>query len=181
MCHDICHAAVMAEDQAHELRANQEHGIRVGKVQISSAISVEWDSLDAEGRSQAIHQLSQFAEDRYLHQTMVIDPDGTKQLHEDLPAVLKDPTLQRGQWRIHFHVPIYLKGWGHLQTTQQEILKWIELTKSTSDPFEDTLQWLYPHCEVETYAWGVLPEALKAPSLHQGIASELKWLRDSIG
>jgi len=181
MCHDICHAAVMAEDQAHELRANQEHGIRVGKVQISSAISVEWDSLDAEGRSQAIHQLSQFAEDRYLHQTMVIDPDGTKQLHEDLPAVLKDPTLQRGQWRIHFHVPIYLKGWGHLQTTQQEILKWIELTKSTSDPFKDTLQWLYPHCEVETYAWGVLPEALKAPSLHQGIASELKWLRDSIG
>ena len=33
MCHDICHAAVMAEDQAYELRTNHEHGIRVGKVQ----------------------------------------------------------------------------------------------------------------------------------------------------
>ena len=187
MCHDICHAAVMAEDQAYELRTNQEHGIRVGKVQVSSAIAIEWDLLTAEERSQALQQLSQFAEDRYLHQTMVIAPDGTKQLHEDLPAVLKDPTLQRGQWRIHFHVPIYLEGWGHLKTTQHEILKWIEITKLSEQHVQDNAQpsgftqWLYPHCEVETYAWGVLPEALKAPSLHHGIASELKWLRDSMG
>lgn len=190
MCHDICHAAVMAEDQAYELRTNREHGIRVGKVQVSSAIAVEWDQLTAEDRSEALEQLSQFAEDRYLHQTMVIDPDGTKQLHEDLPAVLRDPKLRRGQWRIHFHVPIYLKGWGHLKTTQHEILKWIEIAKSSrasgqkateSGSPKDSTQGLYPHCEVETYAWGVLPDALRVPSLHHGIASELKWLRDSMG
>ncbi|MFM7244449.1 MAG: metabolite traffic protein EboE, partial [Planctomycetaceae bacterium] len=116
MCHDICHAAVMAEDQAHELRSNHEHGIRTAKVQVSSAISVDWEQLNPEERAQAVHQLSQFAEDRYLHQTMVISPDGVKHLHEDLPVVLKDPALRRGQWRIHFHVPIYLQGWGHLQT-----------------------------------------------------------------
>lgn len=185
MCHDICHAAVMAEDQAHELRSNHEHGIRTGKVQVSSALSVDWEQLNPEERSQAVQQLSQFAEDRYLHQTMVISPDGAKHLHEDLPVVLKDPALQRGQWRIHFHVPIYLKGWGHLQTTQQEILKWIELDHSTGPnahekgPSNEGTESHIPHCEVETYAWGVLPEALKASSLHQGIASELSWLRDS--
>ncbi|MFN7735669.1 MAG: metabolite traffic protein EboE [Pirellula sp.] len=186
MCHDICHAAVMAEDQAYELRTNHEHGIRVGKVQVSSAIAVEWDLLSAEERIQTLQQLSQFAEDRYLHQTMVIASDGTKQLHEDLPKVLKDPTLQHGQWRIHFHVPIYLDGWGHLKTTQHEILKWIEINKSSQLQAKDSsqpngsAQWHYPHCEVETYAWGVLPEALRVPSLHHGIASELKWLRDSM-
>ena len=37
-----------------------------------------------------------------------------------------------------------------------------------------------PHYEAETYAWGVLPEALQQPDLATGIARELVWLRDQI-
>ena len=36
------------------------------------------------------------------------------------------------------------------------------------------------HWEVETYAWGVLPDALRCPTLAEGIARELTWFRDLV-
>lgn len=180
MCHDVCHAAVMGEDQASELSACRHEGIRIGKVQISSAIRVPWQQLDAEGRLAALHQLSQFAEDRYLHQTMLFLADGRTQLMEDLPSVLKQVAEQhdawcRNEWRIHFHVPIDIASWGRIESTQNEIerfLRWVEHQESVGSP--------ELHLEVETYAWGVLPESLREPQLHQGITRELKWLRSRL-
>ncbi len=46
LCHDVCHAAVMFENQANELKSLAQLGLRVGKVQVSSAIEVNWDSMD---------------------------------------------------------------------------------------------------------------------------------------
>jgi hypothetical protein len=37
------------------------------------------------------------------------------------------------------------------------------------------------HFEVETYAWGVLPEALRKRRLADGIADELRWLESALG
>ena len=174
VCHDVCHAAVMGEEQSHEFREYHRHGIRIGKIQVSSAIAVPWHRFSASERVEARQQLEQFAEDRYLHQTMVCFPDGRQQLFEDLPLILSDPRLQIGNWRIHFHVPIFIEAWGQLHSTQDEILKLIALWKSGGlglDPATEI------HVEVETYAWGVLPPALRAMSLQEGIAKELQWLR----
>jgi hypothetical protein len=177
MCHDVCHAAVMAEDQQAELTACRSEGIRIGKVQVSSAIRVAWDTLDSAGRVAALQELGQFAEDRYLHQTLVRYSDGTTQLVEDLPGLLADisgPADNRmlNEWRIHFHVPIDIASWGRIESTQNEIDRFLDLMMEQKDFGSPEM-----HLEVETYAWGVLPESLREPYLHQGIARELQWLR----
>jgi len=175
LCHDICHAAVMCEDQASELAKCRQLGLRIGKVQISSAISVPWDTLDHDQRAQAVEQLTEFAEDRYLHQTMIRDPDGTLALHEDLPNILNQPSLRRGEWRIHFHVPIYVEAWGCIRSTHREIDTFLQLLG------DDPERCMQPaHLEVETYAWGVLPPAMRVDALHLGIARELQWLQHRI-
>jgi hypothetical protein len=113
VCHDICHAAVMREDQAIEFAKHREEGLRIGKVQVSSAIDVDWDSMAPDHRQNTFEQLKNFAEDRYLHQTTVKTDNSPAVLHEDLPALLSqiaEPNKLTGSWRIHFHVPIFFNS-----------------------------------------------------------------------
>ncbi|MBW3595668.1 MAG: metabolite traffic protein EboE [Planctomycetes bacterium] len=166
VCHDVCHAAVMFEDQADVLQRYREAGIEVGKVQVSAAIHVPLDRLDAAQRENALQQLTAFAEGRYLHQT-VVGPEG--EFFEDLPQALAAHGDSRGvhaPWRIHFHVPIYLVRFGALETTQDEIIRCLEAVRDYSR---------VSHFEVETYAWSVLPEELQQPQLADGIAEEIRW------
>jgi len=142
VCHDICHAAVMREDQAVEFAKHHAEGIRIGKVQVSSAIDIDWDSINEESKSATFEQLKNFAEDRYLHQTTIQLDHNPAVLHEDLPELLSSisaPNALRGSWRVHFHVPIFYDsnadadqarppnpGLG-IGTTQKEILRCIKL------------------------------------------------------
>lgn len=185
ICHDICHAAVMGEDQHQEVVRSSSLGIRVGKVQVSSAIRVPWSQLGPDQQQQALMQLSQFAEDRYLHQTMVVDKDGRSRLFEDLPELLGSimgpegafggASVQDREWRIHFHVPIYVPNWGCIESTQSEITAWLNLVKNRPELFLPDLAY-----EVETYAWGVLPTELRRASLDEGIAQEIAWLQSQL-
>ena len=65
---------------------------------------------------------------------------------------------------MHFHVPVYLEGFGQLRTSQSGILETLRALRGRCN-----------HWEVETYAWGVLPEALRQPDLAAGIADEMRW------
>ena len=49
VCHDICHSAVMFEDQHEVLARYADQGIKVGKVQVSSAVCVDFDALGPDG------------------------------------------------------------------------------------------------------------------------------------
>lgn len=181
VCHDICHSAVMAEDQLEELQQNAQLGIRVGKVQVSSAIQIPWYALQPADRQLAIEQLQPFAEDRYLHQTLIIHHDGRKELFEDLPSLLR--RVRKGEshlcdcreWRIHFHVPIYADRWGPISTTRHEILRFLNCVRTNRNWFDG-----HEHYEVETYAWSVLPPSLATASLPEGISEELRWLNTAI-
>ncbi len=179
ICHDVCHSAVMREDQHRELSAYRELGICVGKVQVSSAIEADWDSMTKSDKSLALGQLRTFAEDRYLHQTSVVaNPGEPTRLVEDLPqllAAVEDADKLTGSWRVHFHVPIFLKDIGKLRSTQQEIGKCVYdlLENSSEESFAG-------HWEVETYAWGVLPRELATSDLAQGIAKEMAWFRNML-
>lgn len=173
ICHDICHAAVMFEDQEEVLQKYKAAGIEVGKVQVSAALRMDLDSLPGlpgggpfmAAVNQAYAQLSQFAEDRYLHQT-VVQGDA---FYEDLNLALQaERDLVAGEWRVHFHIPIYVKRFGFLESTQEQIAICLAALREHS-----TCQ----HFEVETYAWGVLPPELKQPDLAAGIAEELKWFQ----
>ncbi len=169
ICHDICHAAVMFEDQVVVLGKYRDAGIKVGKVQVSAALRMDLDLFEppsAEPRAEAIRQLASFAEDRYLHQT-VVRRSGDDIFYEDLHLALAaendDP---RGEWRVHFHVPIYASEFGRLFPTQEQIGQCLRALSMTHD---------CRHFEVETYAWGVLPPELAQPDLATGIAEELRW------
>jgi hypothetical protein len=174
VCHDICHSAVIFEDQAQVLKNYQAAGIKIGKFQVSAAVRMALDELPAcgEERSLAIEQLRSFNEPKYLHQTMVRrgseEPVFYQDLHEALAA---EADSAFGEWRVHFHVPIFLDRFGRLQSTQDEIEKCLAAAKLTTD---------CTHWEVETYAWGVLPAELRVPNLVTGIAREMAWLAERV-
>ncbi len=161
VCHDTCHSAVMFEPQADAFACYEGHGVRVGKVQVSSALACN-------GAAKELAELAQFAEGRYLHQTSVLVGSGTPRFFDDLDAAL-DENLD-GLWRTHFHVPVFLEELGRLSTTSHEIA--VALAScSKIDP---------PIFEVETYAWSVLPPHLREGDLAHGIAKELLWTRAAL-
>jgi hypothetical protein len=174
VCHDVCHSAVMFEPQEEAIRAYATAGIRVGKVQVSSAIRLDFAKLTPAQRIEAVEQFRAFAEDRYLHQTSVRAAGEASVLHEDLPRLLDevvDPAVLASEWRTHFHVPIHLTKFGHLSSTQDDIVRLLAACRAHSD---------VKHFEVETYAWSVLPTAMRPARLADGIAEEIRWFENTI-
>jgi len=174
VCHDICHSAVMFEPQDQALAAYRSAGIKVGKVQISSAVRVDFDAIAPQQHASAFAQLKSFCEDRYQHQVGIQYADGSTAFFADLPdalAAAQNGTLDAGgQWRVHFHMPIHLSSFDHIGTTQDQIASCLQAIQPDDD---------VQHFEVETYAWDVLPEALRCEQLADGIAQELLWMQDT--
>ena len=175
--HDVCHSAVMFEPQTAALRTYRENGIVLGKIQVSSAVEVDFDAFsDEQERSDALESYRGFVEPRYLHQTSIrtgMAPHFDVQTFEDLPIALANRAehqIPSGTWRTHFHVPIFMAEGDRWGTTRAEIERC--LAALPSDEPRPTL-------EVETYAWEVLPGCLYAgdDGLAAGIAEELRWLR----
>lgn len=167
VCHDICHAAVMFEDQVEVLERYRSASIEVGKIQVSSAVIAAFDGADPESRQATYDQLARFNEPRYLHQT-VVRRGASDKFYQDLPEALKAEAGDlSGEWRTHFHVPVYLERFGQLQASQRQIVDCLANFGRLTN---------CKHLEVETYAWGVLPSELKQPSLAAGIAQEMAWL-----
>lgn len=173
VCHDICHAAVMFEDQEQVLRRYRSAGIAVGKVQVSNAVRARFDELanDAE-RREALSQLRAFNETRYLHQTMVRDGMNTT-FYEDLPEALEaiGDSVPNGEWRTHFHVPLFVETFGRLASTMDQTRECLRVVLEHGDCSQ---------FEAETYAWSVLPEGLRTDDLADGIAREMMWLREAL-
>lgn len=181
VCHDVCHSAVMMEDQAQTLDAYREAGILIAKIQISSAVGVDWQWMGQDRRVEASERIKQFAEDRYLHQTGRIDEKGDFHLVEDLPTLLRvsrDGDVSGGdsKWMIHFHVPIFLERIGQLITSRSDVVECLQWLAKPSNADAHS-----GHLEVETYAWTVLPSDMRRNALAADIASELSWLEQQIG
>ena len=167
VCHDICHSAVMFEEQSTAVTEYRDAGILIGKVQVSSAVNVDFDSGSEEERRLKRQQLGSFAEPKYLHQTSVRVGDDVK-FFEDLQLALESAgDVPSGQWRVHFHVPIFSESLDLIGTTQSDIERCIATIKNSGEPL--------PHFEVETYAWNVLPQQHQFDSLADGIAKEVAW------
>lgn len=174
VCHDVCHATVMFETQEQVFKTYATAAIGVGKVQVSSAVATPiLGHCSASLRQAVLTQLKLFHEPRYLHQTVIRDdPDEPPEFFEDLHLALAerdDPDCESGEWRVHFHVPIYLERFGQLRATRGEIRECLTAARRHSD---------VDHFEVETYAWSVLPPELRQPDLAAGIAQEMTWFID---
>ncbi len=179
VCHDICHSAVMFEDQTEVLELYRSHEIPVGKVQVSSAVAARLPAPADPTHSAVLDALSRFDEARYLHQTGVRH-GGDGMWFDDLPeaiaAVIKwegglpGPADEGTDWRVHFHVPLFLDRLNEsLMTTQDQI----------DAAIAGALKAGVQHFEIETYAWDVLPPEHRPDDLADGIARELTWFRDT--
>jgi hypothetical protein len=168
LCYDICHFAIGYEP--HELIINElaNKRIKVGKIQISAALKAEFDAQNA-NKQAILAEFEKFNESTYLHQVIARGADGKLLRYPDLPEALT-ATDDAQEWRAHFHVPVFLKSFGLLQSTQTDIIKVLGI--QTKNPFTD-------HLEVETYTWGVLPDTLKIP-LAQSIIRELEWVKNEL-
>lgn len=170
VCFDTCHVAVAYEEPIDVLNRFDEIGIKVGKVQISSALKVDFP--DDEGvRSTIAHALEPFAESTYLHQAVQQNHDGTFRRYPDLIEALpriRDPQI--AQWRIHFHVPIFIHRFETFLSTQDTIMRTLDLLVQRR---------FCRHLEIETYTWSVLPVNLKKDLL-DSITREYEWVLHSL-
>jgi len=160
------------EDTPKALAALAEAGIKICKFQISSALKLTFQRGDGRARE----MLSPFVESTYLHQ--VVEKSGAGHArYTDLPEGLDDEArLAAGEragelleWRVHFHVPIFLEEMKNFQTTQQQLIELLEHVKNSPD---------CPYLEVETYTWDVLPPEYRSQELSAAISRELAWVRD---
>lgn len=167
LCYDVCHFAVGYEQPADVLAALDRAGIRVGKIQVSSALKVDL----TRDFSEKLAALAAFDEPTYLHQVVARRADGGFDHYPDLPEALAaaSPGIH-AEWRVHFHVPLFLERYGVLNSTQDAVREVLRLRQE--NPFTYQL-------EVETYTWGVLPEAAQAP-LNESIGRELGWVETSL-
>lgn len=167
LCYDVCHFAVGYEKPQEALDKLNQLGIRVGKIQVSSALKVDF----AEQASDKCQAIARFDEPTYLHQVVARLVDGSLARFADLPQAIQafDPETHL-EWRIHFHVPLFLAQYGLLESTQDAIQEVLQINQKT--PFTDQL-------ELETYTWGVLPEAMQLP-INESIAREMAWVMGQV-
>jgi len=165
VCYDVCHAAVEFEDPRASLDALKDAGIKISKLQLSSAMRIP---LVGAG---TVEQLQAMDEPVYMHQ-VIQNRDGTLTRYPDIPDALQAMDAAQGsEWRIHFHVPIFLEEMRSVATTQQ-FLKDVLAIHAEAPVTE--------HLEVETYTWDVLPESYRTAGLSAAIARELAWVRDQL-
>lgn len=161
LCYDVCHAAVEFEDPVGSLSCLREAGMPVHKLQLSAALLVPRVTPDAR------RALRAFAEPTYLHQVVARGDDGALSRVTDLPdALARGDRADGEEWRVHFHVPIFLRDLGPFESTRDFLSEVLALHRQ--DPLCD-------HLEVETYTWDVLPPDLRTERMEDAILRELDW------
>lgn len=165
--YDTCHFALEFEEPQNALSALTQHGIKISKIHLSSA-------LKTQSTPEARTALAKFADDVYLHQVAARDGSGKIKLFRDLPDALAspdprsqtpDPVLT--EWRVHFHVPLHSPALTPFENTNDHLLGALDFLAANPK--------FCSHLEMETYTWEVLPPELKARSVVEQLAAEYEW------
>jgi hypothetical protein len=163
---DICHQAVEYENIADALKSLKGAGIPVFKLQAAAAVRIPEVTRDV------VNALKAYDDPVYLHQT-IERRNGKMRQFIDLPqafaAFEKDPGPR--EWRIHFHVPVFLEDLGEFKTTRSAIE--VALRVHKADPVSDQV-------EIETYTWDVLPDHLKTGDITDYVVNELEWVKGEL-
>jgi sugar phosphate isomerase/epimerase len=159
LCVDTCHLAVSFADPVEAIDQIEAAGLRVVKIQASSALHVSDPSSPA-----ARAALAAFAEPRYLHQ---VRESGSADVltADDLPEALTELPGENA-WRVHFHIPLHHVPSAPLETTADVLRQTVAEVGRRSYSEE-------VHLDIETYTWSVLPEP--PAGLIEGITAEVEW------
>lgn len=164
ICYDICHQAVQFEDHLKNFEILSKSGIKIGKIQLSSALEI---NVKPNTLIDLIDDLNKFKDKIYLHQVVIKSFDGSFNKYRDLPEALENfEDNNESFWRIHYHLPIFAKKYNNFLTTSEEIKTVINFLKTSS---------ITSCLEIETYTWEILPEELKL-NLTQSIVREYEWI-----
>ena len=160
---DTCHLSLEYEDMAESLEKLVDAGVPIFKLQEASALKVP------EVTEEAVEMLTRFAETVYLTQTM--ERRGNEvirflNLEDALASWHADPGPR--EWRVHFHVPVFLDDLGPFRTTRDAISDALEVHRR---------QPLSAQLEIETYTWDVLPDELKTGDIVEYVCRELEWVK----
>jgi hypothetical protein len=169
LCLDACHAAVEFEEPAEVVSKLRAAEIPLIKLQLSSGLRLA--QVDATTSS----ALQPYLDPIYLHQ-VVEKRDGALTRYLDLPdalaALRAHGSSAPAEWRVHFHVPVFLEHLGHFGSTQAFLRELLALQRSSA---------ICSHLEVETYTWEVLPAELRARDLAEALARELRFCLTQLG
>jgi hypothetical protein len=165
LCLDLCHAAVEFEEPAEVYAALRAAGLNVAKMQVSAGLRLA--TLGHNTRA----LLKPFDDGVYLHQ-VIERRNGDITRYSDLgqafAALDASSGLDGREWRVHYHIPLFLDDLGAFSSTQSFVREALALHRR--DPISQ-------HLEVETYTWGVLPERYRTTAIAPAIARELQWVR----
>jgi sugar phosphate isomerase/epimerase len=166
VCLDLCHAAVEFEDPAGCFAALEDAGVEIAKIQVTAGLRVDPVSVEA------VAALRGFEDAVYLHQ-VVERRDGELRRYADLGIAVDsgDWSDGRSEWRIHFHVPVFVDALESFSSTQAFVREALRLHRER--PRSEQL-------EVETYTWSVLPPRHRALPIDEAIARELDWVRGAL-
>jgi hypothetical protein len=171
VCLDTCHLAVAFEDPATALDTLAKYGIGVGKVQITAGLQVEVPP-EAGLRETVAWQLEPFTCSPYLHQVIGHNEGGPGVRFPDLAFALPYLTQDNCcQWRIHYHMPLYVEKYLHLASTSTDTRGVLALLKDRG---------FSRHLEIETYTWEWLPPDLKVDLL-ASLQREYLWVLEAMG
>lgn len=165
--YDACHFALEYDPAEWALDVLTAAGIRISKIHLSSALSLD------PGDPTALEAIRAFDEPIYFHQVLLRSGDGTVTRFPDLPdffAAVENGTLDPAHFlemRVHFHIPLDAEPAAPLKSTQdqtREVLAWKKKNPGACE-----------HYEIETYTWGVLPGGLQRP-VEEQLAGEYGWV-----
>jgi len=169
VCFDCCHFAVEYEDPADAVARLTGAGIRIGRIQLSSAIQLDIPD-EADAAAAVRERLRPFADPVYLHQ-VIERADGRLRHFPDLGEALASGQGRAREWRVHFHVPLFTREYDGLSSTQEYVRAVLEAIGR--EPFTT-------HLEIETYTWDVLPPHMKIDLL-DSIGREYEWVLGVLG
>ncbi|MHB8520768.1 MAG: metabolite traffic protein EboE [Limisphaerales bacterium] len=183
--YDACHLAVEFEEPRDALERFRQHGVKISKIHLSSALKVR-------PTAETCAVLRGFADDVYLHQVIARTPDGALTRYRDLGDALNQEAARRTagvekrevetpgdhssskirkpqseEWRIHFHVPLHHQPAPGLDSTADHLLGLLDVLRE--DPA------ICSHLEMETYTWEVMPPEMKNLSVVDQLVAEYDW------
>jgi hypothetical protein len=163
---DIGHQAVGYENITASLQKLVDAGIPIFKLQEAAAMhipKVTEETVDALSRFAKTVYLSQTVEKRNGHLTRFLNL-------EDAFASWKASPGPR-EWRVHFHVPVFLDDLGSFGTTRFALEEALKFHKASP---------LSRQLEIETYTWDVLPDHLKTGDIVDYVCREIEWVRGQL-
>ncbi|HIH2762444.1 MAG TPA: metabolite traffic protein EboE [Candidatus Azoamicus sp. MARI] len=164
LCFDTCHSAVMFENEKKSLDLIRQLKIKIGRVQVSSAIKIK------NINNKNFTHLTFLKKSPFLHQSLIKMKNLTFIKTNDFKNIKIINNNLIKEIRIHCHVPIYIK----------KILKYFETTQKE---LKNSLINIIKHndtrnLEIETYTYNILYK--KKNNKIKSMIKEYNWINNLI-